>query len=323
MSYQEGKAILKFKEFLEIWRSRDKDTTKKINSMLDKEFTGFGRYDVYTNPVDLVAYLEREIVQIPQGWDIIYHQINEVAISEGIIVVNAEVVVTVHYDKRDVNFDRIRISAVFRKRNNQYLIINWHASVRGLSNEDETFPGSKEPKRYEEITVIFTDFVGFTNVTSTIPASKLVDELNELFILFDEVSDNHNLDKIKTIGDSYMLAGGLNESINDHAVHCVKWSKEIIERLQKRNIKSGIKWDIRIGIHTGTAVGGIIGKDKLMFDLWGDTINIASKLEKESEPNRINISAYTYDLVKDTFQCEYRGKLGAKGKGTIDMYFVK
>jgi class 3 adenylate cyclase len=130
------------------------------------------------------------------------------------------------------------------------------------------------------------------------------------------------LDQIKTIGDSYMAVAGLSNKNVNHAVQCVDWANEVINFLRKRNENKGIKWDIRIGIHTGSAVGGIIGKVKKSFDLWGDTINIASRLEKESSVNKINISAYTYEKIRDKYECLYRGKIEIKGKGPLDMYFV-
>jgi class 3 adenylate cyclase len=117
------------------------------------------------------------------------------------------------------------------------------------------------------------------------------------------------------------VAGLRNDNVN-HAEQCVDWANEVIHFLRKRNENRGIKWDIRIGIHTGSAVGGIIGKVKKSFDLWGDTINIASRLEKESSVNKINISAYTFEKIRDTYECQYRGKIEIKGKGPLDMYFV-
>ena len=152
---------------------------------------------------------------------------------------------------------------------------------------------------------------------------KLVEELNDLFTEFDQISTQEGISKIKTIGDSYMAAGGLKDPSANHAIQCIDWSKQVLKYLKKRNEYSGIKWEIRIGIHTGSSIGGIIGKENKTFDLWGDTINIASRLEKQSLPNKINVSAYTYELIKDNCECEYRGKIDIKGKGSIDMYFVK
>jgi len=165
--------------------------------------------------------------------------------------------------------------------------------------------------------------VGFTQIASSIPAKKLVEELNDLFTEFDKITTQKGISKIKTIVDSYMAAGGLKDPSVNHAIQCIDWSKQVLKFLKKRNEHSGIKWEIRVGIHTGSSIGGIIGKENKMFDLWGDTIIIASRLEKQSLPNKINVSAYTYELIKKNYDCEYRGKIDIKGKGSIDMYFVR
>ena len=176
--------------------------------------------------------------------------------------------------------------------------------------------------RYEEVSVLFTDFVGFSHSVSTIPARRLVAELDEIFGAFDEISRKHHVEKIKTIGDAYMAASGLKYTIGNHALNCVEAAKEMIAFLQERNEKSAIKWELRAGIHSGPVVGGIIGKEKLNFDLWGDTVNLANRMETASEAGRINLSAYTYFLIQDQIPCTYRGKIETKDGGKLDMYFV-
>ena len=182
--------------------------------------------------------------------------------------------------------------------------------------------GESEPRRHEEVSVLFTDFAGFTQTVATIPPKRLVQELDELFRAFDAIVAEHGLEKIKTIGDAYMAAAGLPNGTHDHAVRCVHAAVSLTKFIEQRNKHSAIKWGLRVGVHSGGVVAGIVGKNKYAYDLWGDTVNIASRLETASEPGRINISAYTYDLVRRQFDCEYRGKLGAKGKGDVDMYFV-
>lgn len=183
--------------------------------------------------------------------------------------------------------------------------------------------GMTTPRRYEEITILFTDFRGFTNTVATMPAGKLVEELNDIFQHFDDIIDSHGLEKIKTIGDSYMIAAGLPKESENHAIQCVKAALEMLRFMEKRNETSAMKWQMRAGIHSGTVVAGVVGKKKFTYDVWGDTVNIASRMETSGEPGKVNISAYTYDLVKRYFECEYRGKVDTKGKGEIDMYFVK
>ncbi|MEO6929849.1 MAG: adenylate/guanylate cyclase domain-containing protein, partial [Casimicrobiaceae bacterium] len=182
--------------------------------------------------------------------------------------------------------------------------------------------GSTEPRRYEEVSILFTDFDGFTNAVASLPARKVVDELNDIFQHFDDIIDACGVEKIKTIGDSYMIAGGLPNPLPDHAERCVDTAVKMLAYLEERNRHSALKWTMRAGIHSGTVLAGVVGKRKFTYDVWGDTVNIASRMETAAEPGRINVSAYTYDLVKQRYQGVYRGKLEAKGKGAIDMYYI-
>ena len=182
--------------------------------------------------------------------------------------------------------------------------------------------GVSEPRRHEETSILFTDFSGFTQAVSTIPAKRLVQELDEIFRGFDDIVTANGLEKIKTIGDAYMIASGLPVACKDHAVRCVRAGMAFTQFIEARNKSAAMKWGLRVGVHSGAVVAGIVGKNKYAYDVWGDTVNIASRLESAGEINKVNISAYTYELVRDQFECEYRGKLAAKGKGEIDMYFV-
>jgi class 3 adenylate cyclase len=183
--------------------------------------------------------------------------------------------------------------------------------------------GAVKPARFEEVSILFTDFKEFTNIVATIPTRKLISELNELFSEFDDIMESEGIEKIQTVGDAYLAASGLPEEQPDHAIRCVRAGKKMIDFLKQRNETSAIKWKIRIGIHSGPIAAGVVGKKKFAYDIFGDTINIASRIETAGEAGKINVSAYTYDLIKDQFPCEYRGKISAKGKGDLDMYFVK
>jgi class 3 adenylate cyclase len=182
--------------------------------------------------------------------------------------------------------------------------------------------GAARPARYDSATILFTDFSGFTQVASAMPADRMVAELNEIFGAFDDICDESGVEKIKTIGDAYMAAAGLPKPCADHAQRCVRAGLRMLEYLEQRNRTSAFKWALRVGIHSGPVVTGVVGKRKYAFDVWGDTVNVASRMESAGEPGRVNISAYTYDLVQGEFESEYRGKVDAKGKGQIDMYFV-
>jgi class 3 adenylate cyclase len=182
--------------------------------------------------------------------------------------------------------------------------------------------GHVRPARHEETTVLFTDFVGFTEATSAMPADRMVAELNDIFAAFDEIAYAEGLEKIKTIGDSYMAAAGLSDNQPDHALRCTRAALRMLEFIDERNRASAFKWKLRVGIHSGPVVSGIVGQRKYAYDIWGDTVNIASRMESADEPQRINVSAYTYDQIRTQYDCTYRGKIAAKGKGEIDMYFV-
>lgn len=183
-----------------------------------------------------------------------------------------------------------------------------------------------KPLQYQSATVLFTDFVGFTRIAEGLTPPELISELDKCFSDFDHIIKKHNLEKIKTIGDSYMAAGGLPRATRTHAVDCVLAALEIqrsmMEMKEKREREGRAYWQLRLGIHTGPLVAGVIGQEKFAYDVWGDTVNTASRMESSGVAGRINISAATYEMIKAFFDCEYRGKVSAKGKGEIDMYFV-
>lgn len=182
--------------------------------------------------------------------------------------------------------------------------------------------GRARPARHESVTVLFTDFHGFTQAASSMPADRMVAELNEIFAAFDDICDELGVEKIKTIGDAYMAAAGLPKPCTDHAHRCVRAGLRMADHLAERNRTATFKWAIRVGVHSGPVVAGVVGKRKYAFDIWGDTVNMASRMESAAEAGRVNVSAYTFDLIRDSFDAEYRGKVDAKGKGLVDMYHV-
>ncbi|MGR8949156.1 MAG: adenylate/guanylate cyclase domain-containing protein [Gammaproteobacteria bacterium] len=165
--------------------------------------------------------------------------------------------------------------------------------------------------------VLFADLVGFTDMSARMPPMALVQLLDELFTQFDKVTDELGLEKIKTIGDAYMVAAGLPEAREDHAVALV----ELALRMRAEIAEHGAL-GIRFGINSGEVVAGVIGRKRLFYDLWGDTVNIASRMESHGRKNEIQITKATYDLVKDNFDCEYRGKIALKGMPDMDAYIV-
>ena len=183
--------------------------------------------------------------------------------------------------------------------------------------------GETVPERHENVSILFTDFKGFTELVASIPAITLVNELNDIFGRFDEIVEETGVEKIQTIGDAYVAACGLEKEINEHAINCITAAQQMLSYLEKRNKKHEIKWRMRVGIHSGPIVAGVVGKKKFTYDLFGDTINTASRMESSGEPGKINISGPTFQLVKNDIKCNYRGKIHAKGKGEMEMYFVK
>lgn len=187
--------------------------------------------------------------------------------------------------------------------------------------------GKAEAKLFEEVSVLFTDFKGFTEISQNLSATELVAEINECFTEFDRIMKRHHIEKIKTIGDSYMAVSGLPISNNDHAINAVNAAREIllfINNLNKEKEKRNkAKFEIRIGIHCGPVVAGIVGLNKFSYDIWGDTVNTASRMEQSAEVGKINISKNLYELVKSNYQCNYRGKISVKGKGEIEMYYIE
>ena len=183
--------------------------------------------------------------------------------------------------------------------------------------------GMATAKKHKEVSVLFTDFANFTSLSTSITPIKLVSELNEIFSYFDSILETYGIEKIKTIGDAYLAVCGLPEKNNNHACNCVEAAKQMLEFLEERNKKSKIRWEMRVGIHTGEVVAGVVGKNKFAYDLFGDTVNTANRLESNSEVGKINISETTYQLIKDKYKFIDRGPINAKGKGELNMYFVE
>ncbi len=183
--------------------------------------------------------------------------------------------------------------------------------------------GSTAARHFDNTTVLFTDFVNFTQASEKMSPQALIDEMHTCFTKFDEITSKYKIEKIKTIGDAYLAAAGLPIPDPDHAAHVIQAAKEITDFMTTRYNRLGDKtFQVRVGIHSGSVVAGIVGVKKFAYDIWGDTVNTAARMEQNSEAGKINISQTTYELVEDTFACEYRGEVAAKGKGMMKMYFV-
>ena len=202
------------------------------------------------------------------------------------------------------------------------------ANVLPKNTADEIMSKGKATKtKYNFVTVLFSDIQGFTQIAEEMNPEVLIDELDKFFFHFDSVVEKYGIEKIKTIGDAYMCAGGIPEKNRTNPVEVILAALEMqqyMNKLKESSLLQGMKyWDIRIGIHTGTVIAGVVGHKKLSYDIWGDTVNTASRMESSGEAGKINISGTTYEFVKDFFICEHRGKMPVKYKGELDMYFVR
>jgi class 3 adenylate cyclase len=187
--------------------------------------------------------------------------------------------------------------------------------------------GRVEARAFNSVTVAFTDFVDFTNIAESLSPSELVRELDSCFRCFDDIVARHGIEKLKTIGDSYMFAAGIPVASPTHAVDCILVALEMqayIETEKKLREREGRHfWAMRMGIHTGPIMGGVIGNKKFAYDIWGDTVNTASRMESSGLPGHVNVSQATYDIARDFFEFERRGKIATKRKGELEMFIVQ
>jgi class 3 adenylate cyclase len=209
----------------------------------------------------------------------------------------------------------------FEKERSDKLLLNILPEATAQELKDK---GKVEAKQYPSVTVLFTDFVGFTRYAAKLSPEDLVKTIDHYFSKFDLIIEKYGLEKIKTIGDAYMAVGGLSHDNTDQAKEMVLAAQEMNDFVTKAKQDDTIaaQFDIRIGINTGAVVAGVVGTKKFAYDIWGDTVNIASRMESNSEPGRINISEDTYKVIKSDFECDYRGELPVKNRGDLKMYFV-
>lgn len=180
--------------------------------------------------------------------------------------------------------------------------------------------GQCEPQLFDNVTVFFSDIVGFTSKSDAMDPKVLISELNDIFTAFDEIVVNNGCERIKTIGDAYLCVCGMPLADSDHAYKIVKSAHEMIEFLNRRNMTSEHQWNIRVGVNSGSVIGAIVGVRKYIYDVFGDAVNTASRMESNGSAMKINVSESTYNLVKDRFDFTARGELDVKGKGRMKMF---
>lgn len=189
--------------------------------------------------------------------------------------------------------------------------------------KDEISSPTRKTQKFDSVTVLFSDIQGFTKIAEHMNPEQLVDELDRYFIYFDELVDRYDVEKIKTIGDAYMCAGGVPSTDSANPIEVALVGLGMIAYVKERQAAAGGFWNIRVGLNTGPVISGALGHTKKIFDIWGDSVNTASRMESSGVPGEVNVSGDTYNKIADYFECEYRGKMPVKYKGEIDMYFVK
>ncbi len=183
--------------------------------------------------------------------------------------------------------------------------------------------GTVAPKYFEDVSILFTNFVGFSASTEELAAEELVDLLHDYFSAFDEITCRYRLEKLKTVGDIYVCVGGLPKRKPSHPVDVVLAAMEMVRAVEERDrLDKDVRWSVRVGIHTGPVVAGVVGIQKFAFDVFGPSVNFSSRLKSSGAPNRINVSADTYSRIKDFFSCRHRGKVATRDR-EVDMYFVE
>jgi len=313
--------------FQDMWREWSNPELIGIDQALQfysVDYKGFGSAanEIWKGVEDMKNFYIRNHNQNPNGFRVDTKWIETRQIDDNYVSLMGELKIVIEQAVKTVIIDPMRITVLFRLEEGKMKIVQSHGSLPDITQDGEIWPGTGEPKFYTEASILFTDFVGFTKIMRNASANTLVVELNEVFAGFDRIAMAHGLEKIKTIGDSYMAAGGLYDQNGGQAIETVAAAKDMMEFLSEYDAKTDKDWKMRIGINTGPVVGGVIGTDKLTFDLWGETVNRASRIESTSIADKINVSAYTYELIKDTYPCEYRGEIQTKDGDLVEMYFV-
>jgi len=309
----------------------------------DKEWTNWKyiSYKEYTNiPAGRYRFKIRYIISGSTGGEITLVSLrilplwyfSRLAVIIYLLVIS--LIIWTLYDLLNLRFARklYKLEQIINKRTEDLIIEKEKteallANVLPKNTASEIMEKGKATKiKYNFVTVLFSDIQGFTKIAEETNPEILIDELDKFFFYFDSVVEKYGIEKIKTIGDAYMCAGGIPEKNRTNPVEVILAALEMkayMKKLKETSELEGMKyWDIRIGIHTGTVVAGVVGQKKLSYDIWGDTVNIASRMESSGEAGKINISGTTYEFVKEFFTCEYRGKMPVKYKGELEMYFV-
>ncbi|NEO28091.1 MAG: adenylate/guanylate cyclase domain-containing protein, partial [Kamptonema sp. SIO4C4] len=218
--------------------------------------------------------------------------------------------------------DRIIAEKALRleKNRSEQLLLN--ILPKPIAEQLKKFQGTLA-QQFDEVTILFADIVNFTPISSQMQPLELVSTLNQIFSTFDRLVDQYQLEKIKTIGDAYMVVGGLPLPKADHASAIAAMALEMQQQIKQFLTPQGHPFQMRIGIHSGSVVAGVIGIKKFIYDLWGDTVNVASRMESQGEVGQIQVSEITYELLKEQYDLEKRGAVAIKGKGEMTTYWLR
>ena len=309
----------------------------------DKQYTNWGKtgFKEYTNlPAGKYLFKIKYIINRTSGGEVTLISLKILPLwyfsrpAIFLYIIALSLIIWVFYDFLNLRFARklYSLEQIINKRTEDLIIEKEKteallANVLPKNTASEIMEKGKATKiKYNFVTVLFSDIQGFTKIAEEMNPEVLIDELDKFFFHFDSVVEKFGIEKIKTIGDAYMCAGGIPEKNRTNPVEVILAALEMrgyMDKLKEASELEGMKfWDIRMGIHTGTVVAGVVGQKKLSYDIWGDTVNTASRMESSGEAGKINISGTTYEFVKEFFTCEYRGKMPVKYKGELEMYFV-
>ena len=250
-----------------------------------------------------------------------------IALSISLIIIVAQLRIASLARQRDLLNDKVKErTADLREAKNKSDELLLNILPKETANELKT-NGKALARTYAQASVLFSDFKGFTKMSEQISSEQLVATLDQIFQRFDALCDLHDIEKIKTIGDAYMCAAGIPIEQEDHAQRLVAFALDMKKTMAELNNELSAQglppWNIRIGVHSGPLVAGVVGKKKFAYDIWGDTVNIAARMESSGEINQVNISSKTAKLISEDFLIHHRGKIQAKNKGALEMYFVE
>ncbi|MEM7181747.1 MAG: adenylate/guanylate cyclase domain-containing protein [Spirochaetota bacterium] len=298
---------------------------KDALTRLKGEWNKLAVYKVYKEFAKL--YEKKKDFEKALSYMKLYHKIKEEVFSDELssMLKNLDIQYAVERSEKEAEIHRLKYVELDKERKKSEQLLRNILPDKVASELKEN--GKAVPVLYKSATVLFTDFVGFTQIAENMTPVALVNELDFCFSYFDSIINKNKLEKLKTIGDAYMSVGGIPETNTSHAVDTVLAAlaiRQFMAQLKQEREEQGMSyWELRIGIHTGPLVAGVVGNRKFAYDVWGDTVNLASRMESSGEKGKINISESTYAQVKDFFVCKPRGMIQAKNKGKVKMYFVE